>query len=134
VAGTAISNTASASRNAGAAVSSNTVVAVVQALDALRLAPDPGTTPAPGATVTCAHRLTSLGNAPVTVRVDLANLAGDAWDFASPAICRDLDHDGACGVADAVLPSGSTVSLAVGDSADFVVSGTVPPGTLPLAL
>lgn len=133
VAGTAIDNTASASRNAGANVSSNTVTAIVQALDALRLAPDRSATGSPGATVTFAHRLTNLGNAPVTVRVDLANLAGDAWDLASLAICRDLDHDGVCGGSDVVLPIGSTVALAVGDTADFVVSGVVPFGAPPVS-
>jgi len=132
-AGTAISNTAQATMAGGVDVPSNTVTAIVQTLEALRLSPDRSATAVPGTNVAFAHRLINTGNAPAAVRVDLANLVGDAWDVSGLALCRDLDHDGVCGTADAPFTSGATVALAAGDTADFVVSGVVPSTAPPLA-
>ena len=131
-AGSAISNTAGGAatlatgdvQNAG----SNTVVTVVQALTALGLTADSTRTARPGDVVTFRHRLTNLGNAPMTVRLGVANRPGDGFDFAAFTLVQDRDRDGIAGPGDLPVAIGGAISLAAGDSADLLVGAQVPPG------
>ncbi|NOT35473.1 MAG: DUF11 domain-containing protein, partial [Candidatus Eisenbacteria bacterium] len=108
------------------AFESDSVVAIVSALEALELYPTHRAVLAGGATGAFAHRLRNSGNVAVTARLELANLAGDGYDLADLAMLRDLDRDGAVSAGDAPLVSGATVALAVGDSADLVITFAVP--------
>ncbi len=131
LAGTPIDNTATGSgfdvaRAVTLRPASNPVRAVVQPLEALRLTAGPAWTARPGDAVVFPHTLHNDGNTPSDYRLDLANAGGDDFDLAALAIVRDLDRDGAVSAADAPVPPGGTVSLAAGDSAALLVTGTVP--------
>jgi len=133
-AGTPIDNTATGTLTfAGGPLTqpSNTVRAVVQAVEALALFPDGGGTAPPGGSVTLAHRLVNAGNATTDIRLDARNLALDGFDAASFALVQDRDHDGRVGAGDTPVANGGVITLAAGDSADVLFTIGVP-GTAPL--
>lgn len=132
-AGTAIDNVAFGSgvhAPSGAPIlfRSDTVRAVVTAVEALALVPPRGAVLAPGASGSFAHRLSNLGNVPVTVRLDLSNLLGDGFDLAATALTHDLDGDGVAEAGEPVVPPGGSVTLAPGTGLDLVVDFSVPGG------
>ncbi len=137
--GTAIDNTARGSATdsiSGRVIAgvSNTVTAVVQALEAGELRDPAGRLVAPGATATFAHALVNLGNVTTGFRIGATNLAGDDFDAASFALARDVDGDGALGPGDVLLAPGDVVTLAPGDSAALLLVATAPAVAPPAAV
>jgi len=129
--GTAIPNTATAT-HAGADTSrSNTVVAIVERLDALRLEPPRMVLASPGGNATLRHRLDNLSNAAADVRIEYGNTGGDDYDLATLSMCQDLNADGACGAGDAPIPSGTVVTLPPGAGMDLVLRAGVPVAAAP---
>jgi len=131
-AGTPIDNTAYAAGSdstSGSPVvgNSNTVTAIVQALELVSLAPDRRATGAPGAGVTFSHRLANRGNAGGDFRLEAIDLGGDDFDFASFSLLRDVNGDGVPGPGDVPIANGGTITLAAGDSADVLVTALAPP-------
>jgi uncharacterized repeat protein (TIGR01451 family) len=110
------------------AAQSNAVVAVVGPLETLTLTPGRSISVAPGGSVTFPHRLANVGNVTTDVRLDLADLAGDGFDFTSLSLVRDLDGDGIASATDAPLISGGTLTLAAGGTADLLVVANVSAG------
>src|SRR5262245_11343807 len=62
---------------------SDTVLAIVQALEQITLVPPRSVTAPLGSTISFAHRVTNLGNATSDVRLDATNLAGDGFDLSA---------------------------------------------------
>ena len=130
-AGTPVDNTAFASArdsltNSPVVGVSNTVTAIVQALEAVTLVPDRRASAIAGASVTFAHRLVNRGNAAGDFVLDATDLGGDQWDFGSFALVLDANRDGIVDAGDAPLPNGGTLTLAARDSADVLVTVQVP--------
>ena len=94
IAGSSILNTATGSfTNAPAVLTSNTVRAIVQPLEAVRLVQGGARVAAPGQSFAFAHRLTNLGNDTFDFRLDLAAVSGFAP--AGLALVRDWNGNGA---------------------------------------
>src|SRR5689334_4709917 len=134
LAGTSIPNTATGSgqfspSGAPFSLGSNTVVAVVQPLEALALVDPRGATVAPGLSLAFAHRLTNLGNATCDFRLGLPDAANAGFDAAGLTLVRDVDGDGAIGAGDVTLAPGASVTLAPGAFVDLLVAGAVPMAT-----
>jgi len=129
-AGTPIDNTATASGrdSVGAPLqaTSNTVTAIVQVRDAVTLAPDRGGFAQPGAGVTLAHVLVNTGNVVTDFRLDAANLAGDDFDVATFGLVHDRNRDGVVDAGDTPIANGGVLTLAAGDSANLLLTATVP--------
>ena len=105
---------------------SDTVHAYIPVFEALTLVPERGAGLAPGAAFVFAHRLTNAGNSTADERLDLFNLAGDGFDLTSLALVRDVDGDGQPSPGDLPWPSGAAITLAPGEGADLLVTGSVP--------
>lgn len=136
-AGTAIDNVAWANgvdslSGASLDIGSNAVRTIVQPLAGLALTRSHSDTTAAGAMATLRHRLTNLGNVATVFRLDVADRIGDDFDFATLALVHDVDRDGVAGAGDPGVPSGGTLALAAGDSADLLVLAEVP-GSAPAA-
>lgn len=136
--GTPIDNTAAASaldvNGAPVLLPSNTVRVVVQAGEALALFPPQAATAAPGASVTLAHRLVNTGNLATDVRLDARDVTLDGFDAAPFALLHDRDRSGTPTAGDTPIANGGVVTLAAGDSADVLLSATLPASALPGAL
>jgi uncharacterized repeat protein (TIGR01451 family) len=132
-AGTPIDNTALAqafdANNTALALPSNTVRVVVQAGEALTLAPPRGAVAAPGASVTLAHRLANTGNFTSDFRIDVFNLVFDAFDATALELLHDRDHNGLAGAGDTPVANGGVITLAPGEFADLLLRLTVPVST-----
>lgn len=102
---------------------SNTVRIVVEAVEAVAMSADRDTTRAPGAGFALAHRLSNTGNTPARYRMAFGNAAGNAFDAANLRLVRDLNGNGQ---ADTGEPEANEIALEPGESADWVLSGTVP--------
>ncbi|MGH7731871.1 MAG: DUF11 domain-containing protein, partial [Candidatus Eiseniibacteriota bacterium] len=126
-AGSAIDNQAQASVPGGP-IASNTVRAIVQALDAWTLTGARADTLAAGATARFAHRLTNAGNGSADARLDLANEPGDDFELTGLTLVHDLDGDGAVDAGEPALAPGAVLPLASGGAADLIVEATLPPG------
>jgi uncharacterized repeat protein (TIGR01451 family) len=107
---------------------SDTVIAIVQALEQLALAPPRAVTAAPGSPVSFAHRLTNPGNATSDVRLDATNLGGDGFDLATLTLTLDTDGDGVADPGEPAVANGGSVTLAGGASRDLVLGAIVPGG------
>src|SRR5262245_32072230 len=68
---------------------SDTVIAIVQPLEQITLAPSRSATAPPGSPVGFAHQLVNTGNVTSDVRLDVANLAGDGFDLTSFTLTLD---------------------------------------------
>lgn len=131
-AGTPIVNSATGSGTlAGGStiqVNSDTVTAIVQAVEQIALAPPRSVSATPGSTVAFAHRLTNSGNASSSVRLDASNLGGDGFDLASFTLTLDANGDGIANPGETVIANGASVTLASGASQDLVLGATIPAG------
>lgn len=132
-AGTPIPNTATASGSGGAVSSSNTVVAIVQAAEALSLSPGRSDVAPPGTPVSFPHRVTNLGNATTDVRLDPANLAGDGFDLLALGLAHDMNANGIFDAGDIPFPGGTVVRVGIGGTVDVLLTGTVPGSAPPAA-
>ncbi len=129
--GTPIDNTAYAAGSdslTGAPLSeaSNTVTAIVQALEGVSLWPDRRASAAAGASVTFAHQILNRGNASADFRIDAIDLGADAFDFGAFSLVDDANRDGAVGPGDIPVANGGALTLAAGDSAYLLVTVSVP--------
>ncbi len=136
--GTPIDNTAAASavdaNGSPVTLPSNTVRVVVQAGEALALFPPQAALAAPGARVTLAHRLVNTGNLATDIRLDAIDLPLDGFDAAPFALLHDRDRNGIPSAGDTPIANGGVLTLAAGDSADVLLSATLPTTALPGAL
>jgi len=133
VAGTPILNTATGSgvftfNNAPFVQNSNTVRALVQPFEAVRLVANRGATVSPGLPFAFAHRLTNTGNDTFDFRLDLANATGDGFDATSLALIRDVNGNGAFDAGDVPMALGGVITLGPGIAADLIAGGIVPFG------
>jgi len=107
---------------------SNTVVAVVSAVESLQLTHDWTVHRPAGSIVTLPHTLANTGNIPSTYTFDLVNLIGDDFDLTVLALVHDLDNDGMADPDEPLLTFGEPeISLAPGEFAALLVIGRVPP-------
>ena len=130
VAGSSILNTATASgvfalSGTPFVQTSNTVRAIVQPLEAVRLEDDRAAIVAPGLSFAFAHRLTNLGNDRFDFRMDLANAGNDDFDVLGLALVEDVNGNGAFDAGDTAIASGGVITLGAGESADLLVLGAV---------
>jgi large repetitive protein len=135
-AGSVIENTARATyfdtdRGFNATLVSNTVSVTVQPLEALLLTSDNTLRRAAGGIASLPHRLTNTGNASSTYVLTYANRADDDVDLSGLRLVWDKNGNGVADSGEPGIASGATFGpLAAGESADFVLAGTVPDGTL----
>src|SRR6187399_1458395 len=132
-AGTPIPNTAFASARDSLSGSpfvepSNTVTAVVQALEGVSLWPNRRASGAANVFVTFQHRLVNRGNNLVAFRLEAIDLGGDLFDFGNFTIVNDTNRDGLAGPFDVPVPNASILAMAPGDSSDLLVTVRVPTG------
>ena len=125
-AGTNISNIATASYVDGTSttrtVTSNEVKTTVLQVGSFTLEQNRTATANPNGVVTLSHVLTNTGNGTDEFTLNLANVAGDNFDFSNIAIYLDANKDG---VPDnGTNLAGQKVTLNAGESVGLVVVGT----------
>jgi uncharacterized repeat protein (TIGR01451 family) len=130
-AGTAISNTATASyvdSTSGLSVrlSSNTVSTVVQPLEALLLTSGQTITATASSGFTLPHQLTNSGNVSTTYALTLSETAG-SFTPTGLELVEDVNGNGVADPGEPVLAGGATVTLAPGAVLNLLITGTVPP-------
>ena len=129
-AGVNISNIASATytdpTGATRTSTSNEVKTTVLQVASFSLVADRTTNSTPNGQVRLAHTLTNTGNGTDSFTLDVANLAGDDFEFAAIQIFRDANNDG---VPDnSTNLAGQTIQLAAGEATGLIVQ-TVTPST-----
>ncbi|MDR3454541.1 MAG: hypothetical protein P4L96_17370 [Rhodoferax sp.] len=129
-AGTVITSTATAAYVDSATglnvrLTSNTVRAVVQPLEALQLVSSQALSRTPNTGFTFAHQLTNTGNVSTTYTLTLSS-AGGSFAPTGLAIVQDTNGNGVADPGEPVLSSGGTVTLAPGVMLNLLVMGTVP--------
>ncbi len=135
-AGSVIENTAHATyfdtdRGFNATLRSNTVSLTVQPLEALLLTSDNTLRRAAGGIASLPHRLTNTGNAASTYVLSYANRTDDDVDLTSLRLVWDKNGNGVADSGEPLIASGATFGpLAASEAADFVLTGSVPDGTL----
>lgn len=125
-AGTNISNIATASytdaNNTPRSVTSNEVKTTVLQVASFTLTADQTATANPNGQVSLSHTLTNTGNGADTFTVNLANVAGDNYDFTNIHVYLDADKNG---VPDNNVDiKGTTISVGAGQSVGLIVVGT----------
>ncbi len=136
LAGTSITNRAEVRFRDGASnlpvrIETNAVTAIVSAIEGIDLTADSQRRVAPGATVNLPHRLTNSGNTPTTYRLRVTNNSGDAFDLIDVRLYRDINGNGRFDSGEPEFTATDTIALDAGETADFVISGQVPPTVSP---
>ena len=132
LAGSSINNTAQATffdadRGINVAMSSNTVRAIVQPLEALMLSSANSVARPLGSFVALPHRLSNTGNSTSTYVLTYANRAGDDFDLLNLGLVWDQNGNGVADSGEPKLSSGVIFGpLSPGQAADFVLTGLVP--------
>ncbi len=125
-AGTNISNIATASytdaTNTPRTVTSNEVKTTVLQVASFTLTADQTTTANPNGQVSLSHTLTNTGNGADTFKVDLANVAGDDYNFSNIHVYLDADKNGVPDNSTDI--NGTTISVGAGQSVGLIVVGT----------
>ncbi len=112
-------------------ISSNAVQMLVSPVEALALV-QPNTRRArPGASVTLPHRLTNTGNVVSTYTLTVTNATSDDYDLTGLSLVRDTNSNGIADAGEPPFNFGDSITLNPGDSADFLVLGTVPTSARP---
>lgn len=111
-------------------VQSNVVEIIILPQAALILTNNQEVARAPGASIGLPHRLTNVGNIPVTCTINVRNTSADDYDINSLSLVHDVNGNGAADPGEPVLPQDGTVSLHPEAFMDFVILGSVP-GTIP---
>ena len=112
-----------------ASITSNPVRVIVQPREALTLSNDNAVPRPAGGVVALAHRLTNTGNTSSSYVLAFANRSDDDFDLLSLTLVWDRNGNGAADPGEPALVSGAAFGpLAPGDSADLVLTGTVPTG------
>lgn len=133
LAGTSISNVATASYTDASAraqtVTSNIVQATVIQVASFKIEADRTVNALPNGQVTLPHTLTNLGNGSDTFTINVADVTtGDNFDFGTGLIKVYRDADGNGQADDNINLAGQTVTLAAGQALNLVVVTTVPAG------
>ena len=110
-------------------IQTNTVSAIVTAVEGVDLTDDSQRRAAPGAIVNLPHRLTNTGNVRTTYRLSAVNNSGDAFDLIDVRLYRDTNGNGRFDSGELQFNGSDTVALDAGESADFVIVGQIPPTT-----
>ncbi len=134
-AGTPVDNSAEATavHPSGGSFStfSDTVRALVQPVETLRLERSQSVTIAPGTAASLAHRLVNTGNVATSVRFDVANLAGDGFDAGLLTLTLDGNRDGLESSGEITIGPGDTLQVAAGEALDLLLNVSVPAGLTP---
>ena len=130
LAGLRINNQAKATffdTNAGffSTLNSNTVVVIVQSVEAVQIRPAQTFNRSPGSFAVLPYRVTNSGNVTATYALTFSNAAGDNFDVTGLTLYRDTNGNGAFDTGEPVLPAGGTISLTPGESADVVLQGQI---------
>ena len=136
LAGLRITNQASATffdTNAGffATLNSNTVVVIVQPVEAVLVRPAQVFNRPPGALAVLPYRVTNSGNVAATYVITFGNDIGDAFDLSGLTLYQDTNGNGVVDPGEPSMAAGSTVAVAPGRSVDLVLQGRIAP-TVPL--
>ena len=132
VAGSVISNTAQVTffdtdSGFNSRHTSNSVRAVVQALEAFTLTIDNSVSRPAGGLVSLPHRLSNTGNSTSTYAVSYSNLSGDDFDLQTLSLVWDRNGNGVADPGEPTVANGANFGpLAPGQFADFVLSGSLP--------
>ena len=129
-AGLRISNQAKATffdTNAGffSTLNSNTVVVIVQPVEAVQIRPAQTFNRSPGSFAVLPYRVTNSGNVSATYALSFSNATGDNFDLTGLTLYRDSNGNGAVDAGEPLLAAGSTITLAPGESADVVLQGQI---------
>ncbi len=130
LAGLRINNQARATffdTNAGffSTLNSNTVVVIVQPVEAVQIRPAQTFNRSPGSFAVFPYRVTNSGNVAATYALTFGNTTGDNFDLTGLTLYRDINGNGAADTGEPVLAAGSTITLAPGESADVVLQGQI---------
>ena len=108
---------------------SNPVRVTVQPREALTLTSDNAVPRPAGGVVALPHRLTNTGNAPSRYLLAFGNRSDDDFDLQVLSLVWDRNGNGVADPGEPLLADGATFGpLAPGESADLVLSATVPSG------
>jgi large repetitive protein len=129
-AGLRINNQAKATffdTNAGffSTLNSNTVVVIVQPVEAVLIRPPQTFNRSPGSIAVLPYRVTNSGNVTSTYALTFSNAAGDNFDLTGLTLYRDTNGNGEADTGEPVLAAGGTITLAPGESADVVLQGQI---------
>ena len=130
LAGTRINNQATATffdTNAGffSTLNSNTVVVVIQPVEAVQIRPAQTFNRPPGSTAVLPYRVTNTGNVGSTYAMAYGNLAGDSYDLSGLTLYQDLNGNGVVDPGEPALAAGAGISVAAGQSVDLVLQGQI---------
>ncbi len=113
--------------NAGffSTLNSNTVVVIVQPVEAVQIRAAQTFNRSPGSTAALPYRVTNSGNVTATYVLAFSNTTGDNFDLTGLTLYRDTNGIGAVDTGEPMLAAGATITLAPGDSADVVLQGQI---------
>jgi uncharacterized repeat protein (TIGR01451 family) len=111
-------------------LNSNTVVTVVQPMEALQLSSNQSIGRAPGTDFSLAHQLTNTGNVVSTLTLKLVN-AGGSFSATGLNLVQDVNSNGVADLGEPIFASGQTVTLQPGALMNLLVIGAVPPTANP---
>ena len=106
-------------------IPSNPVRLFVSHIEALSLTQPNQRNAAPGSPVAMPHRLVNPGNVAATYTLQLSAQSGD-FNLDGLHLVRDLNSNGLADAGEPSVSSTDSIALQPGESADFVVMGTVP--------
>ena len=131
-AGVNISNIASATytdpTGATRTSTSNEVKTTVLQVASFTLVADRTTNSTPNGQVRLAHTLTNTGNGTDSFTLNVANVGGDDFQFATIQIFRDANNDGVPDNSTNLALAGQTIQLAAGEATGLIIQ-TVTPST-----
>jgi large repetitive protein len=129
-AGLRINNQATATffdTNAGffSTLNSNTVVVIVQPVEAVQIRPAQTFIRSPGSFAVLPYRVTNSGNVGATYALTFSNTAGDNFDVSGLTLYRDTNGNGVVDTGEPVLAVGATITLAPGQGSNLVLQGKI---------
>ena len=104
---------------------SNTVLVVVNAVEAVQIRSAQVFNRLPGTFVTLPYRVTNTGNTTSTYALTFGNAAGNAYDLLELSLYQDSNGNGALDAAELGLAQGGVIVLQPGQSLDLVLQGLV---------
>jgi large repetitive protein len=130
VAGVRINNQAKATffdTSAGffATLNSNTVVVIVQPVEAVQIRPAQTFIRSPGSFAVLPYRVTNSGNVSATYTLTFSNAAGDNFDVSGLTLYQDTNGNGVVDTGEPVLAPGATIALAPGQGFNLVLQGQI---------
>lgn len=107
-------------------LSSNTVRAQVLPFPSVQLTAPQNIHHSPGTTAYLFHTLTNTGNVTTDYTLSATNQLNDSYDLNNLRVIQDNNGNGIPDAGEPVLTATTPITLAVGASAAFIVSGIVP--------